>query len=80
MIAYTKGLALIPEELSAIDAAPLMCAGITTYYALRNSGAHAGDNIAILGLGGLGHLDIQFAAKMGLRLSLSEEERTRRKW
>ncbi|HEX9317622.1 MAG TPA: alcohol dehydrogenase catalytic domain-containing protein [Nitrososphaeraceae archaeon] len=67
MIANTEGLALIPEELSATDAAPLMCAGITTYNALRNSGAQMGDVIAILGIGGLGHLGIQFAAKMGLK-------------
>jgi D-arabinose 1-dehydrogenase-like Zn-dependent alcohol dehydrogenase len=65
VIAPTEALALIPEQLSAIEAAPLMCAGITTYNALRNSGAHAGDVVAILGMGGLGHLGIQFAAKMG---------------
>lgn len=65
MIAPTEALALIPEQLSAIEAAPLMCAGITTYNALRNSGARAGDVVAILGMGGLGHLGIQFAAKMG---------------
>lgn len=67
MVANTEGLALIPEELSATEAAPLMCAGITTYNALRNSGAQVGDVVAILGLGGLGHLGIQFAAKMGLK-------------
>ena len=65
MIAPTEALALIPEQLSAIEAAPLMCAGITTYNALRNSGARVGDVVAILGIGGLGHLGIQFAAKMG---------------
>jgi D-arabinose 1-dehydrogenase-like Zn-dependent alcohol dehydrogenase len=65
MVANTEGLALIPEELSATDAAPLMCAGITTYNALRNSGAQVGDIVAILGIGGLGHLGIQYAAKMG---------------
>lgn len=65
MIAPTEALALIPEQLSAIEAAPLMCAGITTYNALRNSGARVGDLVAILGIGGLGHLGIQFAAKMG---------------
>jgi D-arabinose 1-dehydrogenase-like Zn-dependent alcohol dehydrogenase len=65
MIAYGGALALIPEQLSAIEAAPLMCAGITTYNALRNSGARVGDVVAILGVGGLGHLGIQFAAKMG---------------
>ena len=67
MIAPIIALALIPEQLSAIEAAPLMCAGITTYNALRNSGARAGDVVAILGIGGLGHLGVQFAAKMGFR-------------
>src|SRR6476469_1978012 len=65
MIAPVETLALIPEQLSAIEAAPLMCAGITTYNALRNSGARPGDVVAILGMGGLGHLGIQFASKMG---------------
>jgi D-arabinose 1-dehydrogenase-like Zn-dependent alcohol dehydrogenase len=65
MIAPIEALALIPEQLSAIEAAPLMCAGITTYNALRNSGARVGDVVAIFGMGGLGHLGIQFAAKMG---------------
>jgi D-arabinose 1-dehydrogenase-like Zn-dependent alcohol dehydrogenase len=67
MIAPIQALALIPEQLSAIEAAPLMCAGITTYNALRNSGARVGDVVAILGIGGLGHLGVQFAAKMGFR-------------
>jgi len=67
MIAPTEALAIIPDELSATDAAPLMCAGITTYNALRNSGARAGEVVAILGIGGLGHLGVQFAAKMGFR-------------
>ena len=67
MIAPTEALAMIPKELSAIEAAPLMCAGITTYNALRNSGARVGDVVAILGIGGLGHLGIQFAAKMGFK-------------
>jgi D-arabinose 1-dehydrogenase-like Zn-dependent alcohol dehydrogenase len=65
MIAPIESLALIPEQLSAVEAAPLMCAGITTYNALRNSGARVGDVVAIFGMGGLGHLGIQFAAKMG---------------
>jgi D-arabinose 1-dehydrogenase-like Zn-dependent alcohol dehydrogenase len=65
MIAPTEALASIPDELSATEAAPMMCAGITTYNALRNSGARVGDVVAILGIGGLGHLGIQFAAKMG---------------
>jgi len=67
MIAPIEALALIPEQLSGIEAAPLMCAGITTYNALRNSGARAGDVVAILGIGGLGHLGVQFAAKMGFK-------------
>jgi D-arabinose 1-dehydrogenase-like Zn-dependent alcohol dehydrogenase len=58
-------LARIPAGLSAADAAPLMCAGVTTFNALRNSGARPGDIVAILGVGGLGHLGIQYAAKMG---------------
>jgi len=67
MVAPTEALAIIPDELSATDAAPLMCAGITTYNALRNSGARVGDVVAILGIGGLGHLGVQFAAKMGFK-------------
>jgi D-arabinose 1-dehydrogenase-like Zn-dependent alcohol dehydrogenase len=67
MIAPTEALAIIPDELSATDAAPLMCAGITTYNALRNSGARVGDIVAIFGIGGLGHLGVQFAAKMGFK-------------
>src|ERR1044071_867055 len=65
VIAPTVALASIPDQLSATEAAPLMCAGITTYNALRNSGARVGDTVAILGMGGLGHLGIQFATKMG---------------
>jgi D-arabinose 1-dehydrogenase-like Zn-dependent alcohol dehydrogenase len=67
MIAPFEALAAIPEELSAEQAAPLLCAGITTYNALRNSGVRAGDLVAVLGIGGLGHLGVQFAAKMGYR-------------
>ncbi len=62
-----EALALIPNELTAAQAAPLMCAGITTFNALRNSGARAGDTVAILGIGGLGHLAVQYAVKMGFR-------------
>jgi D-arabinose 1-dehydrogenase-like Zn-dependent alcohol dehydrogenase len=65
VVAPMEALASIPEQLSPVEAAPLMCAGITTYNALRNSGARVGDVVAILGMGGLGHLGIQFAAKMG---------------
>jgi D-arabinose 1-dehydrogenase-like Zn-dependent alcohol dehydrogenase len=67
MIASARALALIPEELSAVEAGPLMCAGITTFNSLRHSGAQAGDLVAILGIGGLGHLAVQFAVKMGFR-------------
>jgi D-arabinose 1-dehydrogenase-like Zn-dependent alcohol dehydrogenase len=67
VLAPFQGLALIPEELSPIEAGPLMCAGITTFNSLRNSGARAGDTVAVLGVGGLGHLGVQFASKMGFR-------------
>jgi D-arabinose 1-dehydrogenase-like Zn-dependent alcohol dehydrogenase len=67
MIAPAGALALIPEELSAVEAGPLMCAGITTYNSLRHSGARSGDVVAVLGIGGLGHLGVQFAAKMGFK-------------
>ncbi|MGZ8480599.1 MAG: alcohol dehydrogenase [Candidatus Binatia bacterium] len=66
-IAPAGALALIPDGLSAVEVAPLMCAGVTTYNSLRNSGARAGDLVAILGIGGLGHLGIQFAARIGFR-------------
>jgi len=65
MVAPVEALARIPDDLSDVEAAPLLCAGITTFNALRNSGARAGDVVAILGIGGLGHLGVQFAAKMG---------------
>src|SRR5277367_253843 len=67
MVAPSIALALVPEELSAVEAAPLMCAGITTYNALRNSPARPGDLVAVLGLGGLGHLGVQYAVKMGFK-------------
>jgi D-arabinose 1-dehydrogenase-like Zn-dependent alcohol dehydrogenase len=67
IIAPTEALASIPDELSATEAAPMMCAGVTTYNALRNSGARGGDVVAIFGLGGLGHLGIQFASRMGFK-------------
>src|SRR5438132_12341505 len=65
MVAPREALALVPNELSSVDGAPLMCAGVTTFNALRNSGARGGDVVAVLGIGGLGHLGVQFAAKMG---------------
>lgn len=67
MVAPVEALALIPDDLSAVEAAPLLCAGVTTFNSLRNSGARAGDLVAILGVGGLGHLGIQFAVKMGFK-------------
>jgi D-arabinose 1-dehydrogenase-like Zn-dependent alcohol dehydrogenase len=67
MIAPIEALAAIPDELESAAAAPLLCAGITTFNALRNSGAKPGDLVAIQGIGGLGHLAVQFAAKMGFR-------------
>jgi D-arabinose 1-dehydrogenase-like Zn-dependent alcohol dehydrogenase len=67
MLAPVEGLALMHDDLKPEEAAPLLCAGITTFGALRNSGARAGDTVAILGIGGLGHLGIQFAAKFGFR-------------
>ena len=65
MVAPEEALALVPDELSSEEAAPLLCAGITTFNALRHSGARAGDLVGVLGIGGLGHLGVQFAVKMG---------------
>jgi D-arabinose 1-dehydrogenase-like Zn-dependent alcohol dehydrogenase len=65
MIAPQAALAAIPDELDAVEAAPLLCAGITTFNALRHSGAKGGDLVAVLGIGGLGHLGVQFAARLG---------------
>ncbi len=67
MIARSEALALVPEELSSAEAAPLMCAGVTTFNCLRNAGAQPGELVAVLGLGGLGHLGVQFAVKAGYR-------------
>ncbi|MBW4050145.1 MAG: alcohol dehydrogenase catalytic domain-containing protein [Proteobacteria bacterium] len=69
MIAPVEALAAIPESLNAAEAAPLLCAGITTYNALRHSGALPGDLVAVLGVGGLGHLAIQFASRFGYRVA-----------
>ncbi len=79
MIAPATALALVPAELPAADAAPLMCAGLTTFNALRNSGAVAGDLVAVLGLGGLGHLGVQYAAKMGFRAVAMRGDRIKRR-
>jgi D-arabinose 1-dehydrogenase-like Zn-dependent alcohol dehydrogenase len=65
LVAPASAVASVPAGLSPVDSAPLLCAGITTFNALRNSGARAGDLVAIHGLGGLGHLAVQYAAKMG---------------
>lgn len=65
MVAPVEALAAIPESLSDVEAAPLLCAGVTTFNALRHSGAVPGDLVAVLGVGGLGHLGIQFANKFG---------------
>src|ERR1700731_1216859 len=65
LIAPASAVALMPAELPPVEAGPLMCAGLTTFNALRNSGARPGDVVAVLGLGGLGHLGVQYAAKMG---------------
>ena len=67
MVAPAVALARIPEGLSAADAAPLMCAGVNTFNSLRNAGARPGDVVAVLGIGGLGHLGVQFAARSGYR-------------
>jgi D-arabinose 1-dehydrogenase-like Zn-dependent alcohol dehydrogenase len=69
MVAPVEALAPIPESLSDVDAAPLLCAGITTYNALRHSGAMPGDLVAVQGIGGLGHLGVQFASKFGYRVA-----------
>lgn len=68
LIARQTGLVAIPDELDSVEAAPLLCAGITTFNALRNSRARAGDLIAVLGIGGLGHLAVQYARRMGFRV------------
>src|SRR5512134_551178 len=69
MLAPVEALAAIPESLSDTDAAPLLCAGITTYNALRHSGAMPGELVAVQGIGGLGHLGIQFANKFGYKVA-----------
>lgn len=68
MLAPMSALAAVPGELCPADAAPLMCAGVTTYNCLRNSGARPGDVVAVIGIGGLGHLAVQYAAKMGCKV------------
>ena len=78
MLAPAQALAAIPDDLSPEDAAPLMCAGITTYNALRNSGARPGDVVAIQAIGGLGHLAVQYANKFGYRtVAIGRDERSK---
>ncbi|MFZ0321469.1 MAG: alcohol dehydrogenase [Candidatus Sulfotelmatobacter sp.] len=67
MIAQSEAVAAMPGDLPADEAAPLLCAGITVFNSLRNSGARAGDTVAVQGIGGLGHLGIQYARQMGFR-------------
>src|SRR5215469_2836793 len=69
MIARATGLVRIPDDLSSVDAAPLLCAGLTTFNALRNSPAKAGDLVAVVGIGGLGHLAVQYARHMGFEVA-----------
>jgi D-arabinose 1-dehydrogenase-like Zn-dependent alcohol dehydrogenase len=69
MLAPVEALAAIPDSLNDTEAAPLLCAGVTTFNALRHSGAHPGDLVAVLGIGGLGHLGIQFANKFGYKVA-----------
>ncbi len=67
LVAPASAVARMPDDLDPVEAAPLMCAGLTTFNALRNSGARPGDVVAVLGLGGLGHLGVQYAARMGFQ-------------
>ncbi len=78
MVAPWEAAARIPDELSFVDAGPLLCAGVTTFNSLRNAGARSGDTVAISGIGGLGHLAVQYASRMGFRtiaLSRGEDKR-----
>src|SRR5262250_1415433 len=69
IVAPVEALAAIPRGLTDVEAAPLMCAGITTFYSLRHSGALPSDLVAVQGIGGLGHLGVQFAKKFGYRVA-----------
>ncbi len=68
LLSKASGLISIPDDLAAVDAAPLLCAGLTTFSALRNASAKAGDLVAVLGIGGLGHLGVQYARHMGFEV------------
>ncbi|CAG2134983.1 Alcohol dehydrogenase [Cupriavidus campinensis] len=79
MVAPQEALARMPDALADVDAAPLLCAGLTTFNALRHSGARAGDVVAILGVGGLGHIGVQFARQMGfvtVAIALGQDKAT----
>jgi D-arabinose 1-dehydrogenase-like Zn-dependent alcohol dehydrogenase len=80
MLAPVEGPALMPDDLKFQDAAALLCAGITTFNALRNSGARAGDTVGILGIGGLGHLGVQTRRSSGSARSRSRAAATRGRW
>jgi propanol-preferring alcohol dehydrogenase len=69
MLARASGLISIPDGMSSVNAAPLLCAGLTTFNALRNSQAKAGELVAVLGIGGLGHLGVQYARRMGFEVA-----------
>ena len=69
MIAKASGLVSIPDSLSSVDAAPLLCAGLTTFSALQNAPAKAGELVAVVGIGGLGHLGVQYARHMGFEVA-----------
>jgi len=73
MIAKASGLVIVPDELDSVTAAPLLCAGLTTFGALRNAPAKAGDLVAIVGIGGLGHLAVQYARYMGFEVAAIDQ-------
>ncbi len=77
MIARTESIARFPAGLDPVNAAPLLCAGLTTFNAIRNAGARAGSLLAVLGIGGLGHLAVQYAAKLGFRTAAIARGRER---
>ena len=79
MLAHASALARVPPELDSVESAPLLCAGITTFNALRHSGAGPGDLVVIQGIGGLGHLGIQFAARLGFRVAAVNRGRDKEK-
>ncbi len=80
MIVPAATLAAIPDELLAEEAGPFMCAGVTVYNALRNSGARGGDVVAVHGIGGLGHLGVQYARQMGFVTVAVGRGRTKNRW